>query len=238
MALIECRGLTLGYGGDVAVRGVDLSVERGDYLFIVGENGSGKSTLIKGLLGLLTPLSGTITYGDGLSRRGIGYLPQKTEVQRDFPASVREVVISGCVGAGFHPFYTRADRERAHSAMMRLRIHDVEKKSYRELSGGQQQRVLLARALCATRTLLLLDEPATGLDPEATSELYEVIGSLNRDDGVTVIMVSHDMRALSAEAKHVLSIGGKKNFFGTRAEYLAFAVSRDSGEGRKKEGGI
>ncbi len=221
MALIECRGVTLGYGGDVAVRGVDMTVSKGDYLFIIGENGSGKSTLVKGLLGLISPLSGTIRYGDGLTRRGIGYLPQKTEVQRDFPASVREVVTSGCVSSGFHPFYTRADRERAHAAMMRLHIHDIEKKSYRELSGGQQQRVLLARALCATRTLLLLDEPATGLDPEAASELYATVGSLNRDDGVTVIMVSHDMDALSSEAGHVLYIGRDKTFFGTRQEYIS-----------------
>ena len=226
MALIKCEGVALGYGGTVAVSGVDLAVERGDYLFIIGENGSGKSTLVKGLLGLIAPLSGKITYGDGLGRRGIGYLPQKTEIQRDFPASVREVVMSGCISNGFHPFYTREDRERAHEAMVRLRIHDIEKMSYRELSGGQQQRVLLARALCATRTLLLLDEPATGLDPAATAELYEVIGDLNRNDGVTVIMVSHDLHALSLEAKHVLHMKKTPLFYGTREEYLASPVRR------------
>lgn len=220
MALIKCEGVTLGYEDTVAVRDVDLTVGRGDYLFIIGENGSGKSTLVKGLLGLLTPIRGTIEYGDGLVRRGIGYLPQKTEVQRDFPASVREVVLSGCVSGGFHPFYTRADKLRAHEAMRRLHIHDIEKKSYRELSGGQQQRVLLARALCATRTLLLLDEPVTGLDPTATAELYETIGGLNRDDGVTIIMVSHDVHALSAEAKHVLYMKKSPVFYGTREEYL------------------
>ena len=220
MALIKCEGVALGYDDTIAVRDVDLTVERGDYLFIIGENGSGKSTLVKGLLGLISPIRGTIEYGDGLGRRGIGYLPQKTEVQRDFPASVREVVLSGCISGGFHPFYTREDKMRAHEAIRRLHIHDIEKKSYRELSGGQQQRVLLARALCATRTLLLLDEPATGLDPAATAELYETIGELNRDDGVTIIMVSHDLHALSAEAKHVLHMKKSPLFYGTREEYL------------------
>ncbi len=220
MALIKCEGVSLGYENNVAVSGVDLTVERGDYLFIIGENGSGKSTLVKGLLGLLRPLGGKITYGDGLGRRGIGYLPQQTMIQRDFPASVREVVLSGCVSGGFHPIYTRADKLRAHDAMMRLHIHDIEKKSYRELSGGQQQRVLLARALCATRTLLLLDEPATGLDPEAMAELYETVGELHRRDGVTIIMVSHDLHALSSEAEHILRMKTTPVFYGTREDYL------------------
>lgn len=226
MALIKCEGVALGYEGTVVVSGVDLTVERGDYLFIIGENGSGKSTLVKGLLGLIAPVAGVIEYGDGLGRRGIGYLPQKTEIQRDFPATVREVVLSGCISGGFHPFYTKDDKLRAHEAMQRLKIHDIEKKSYRELSGGQQQRVLLARALCATQTLLLLDEPATGLDPAATAELYAAIGELNRVDGVTVIMVSHDLHALSAEAKHVLHMKKTPLFYGTREEYLESPVRR------------
>lgn len=230
MALIKCEGLALGYEDGVAVRGVDLTVERGDYLFIIGENGSGKSTLVKGLLGLIPPAAGRIEYGDGLHRGGIGYLPQKTEIQRDFPASVREVVLSGCVSGGFHPFYTREDKERAHGAMMRLGIHGIEKKSYRELSGGQQQRVLLARALTATKTLLLLDEPASGLDPEATAELYETVGELHRHDGVTIIMVSHDMHALAAEAEHVLRMKTTPVFYGTREEYLAAAGRGDGAE--------
>ena len=219
MALIKCEGVCLGYSNNVAVSGVDLTVERGDYLFIIGENGSGKSTLVKGLLGLLQPIRGKIEYGDGLGRRGVGYLPQKTEVQRDFPASVREVVLSGCISGGFHPIYTRADKLRAHDVMMRLKIHDIEKKSYSELSGGQQQRVLLARALCATKELLLLDEPAAGLDPEATAELYETVGELHRRDGVTIIMVSHDLHALSSEAEHVLRMKTSPVFYGTREEY-------------------
>lgn len=220
MALIRCEGVTLGYEDTVAVRGLDLTVERGDYLFIIGENGSGKSTLVKGLLGLLTPISGVIEYGDGLERGGIGYLPQKTDVQRDFPATVREVILSGCVSGGFHPFYTREDKLRAHEAMRRLGIHGIEKKSYRELSGGQQQRVLLARALCASKKLLLLDEPITGLDPMAAAELYELISKINKS-GTTVIMVTHDISSALKYANKILCMRENGYFFGTTAEFLS-----------------
>ncbi len=219
MALIKCENVALGYGGRVAVSGVDLTVNAGDYLFIIGENGGGKSTLVKGLLGLVRPISGKIEYGDGLTRRGIGYLPQKTDVQRDFPASVHEVVLSGCAARSRSPFYSRADKMRAHETMRRLGIHELERRSYRELSGGQQQRVLLARALTAAETLLLLDEPATGLDPAAMTELYATIAELNRS-GVTVIMVSHDTNALCAEAKTVLHMRKTPLFYGTLDEYL------------------
>lgn len=221
MALIKCENVSLGYEGEVVVKNVTLSVERGDYMFVIGENGGGKSTLIKGLLGLIRPVTGKIEYGDGISPHcgGIGYLPQRTDVQRDFPASVREVVMSGCVARSRGLFYSRADRERAHETMRKLGIHGIERRSYRELSGGQQQRVLLARALCAADKLLLLDEPVTGLDPSATAELYETVGELNRE-GITVIMVSHDIGALSAEAKTVLHIKTEPVFYGSRDDYM------------------
>lgn len=228
MAILKCENAAFGYEDTVAAENIDFTIDVGDYLYIIGENGSGKSTLIKGLLGLLKPIRGTVTYGDGLTAHGIGYMPQKTEIQRDFPASVYEVVISGCLGrGGFRPFYSKRDRERACEAMTALRIHDLQNKSYRELSGGQQQRVLLARALAATGELLLLDEPAAGLDPVVTAELYSVIDELNSKHKIAVIMVSHDLAAVTVAATHVLHMKKSPLFFGTREEYLASPVWRD-----------
>ncbi|MBE7022664.1 MAG: ABC transporter ATP-binding protein [Ruminococcaceae bacterium] len=202
-----------------AVCHVDFSVEEGDYLCVVGENGSGKSTLMKGLLGLLPPSHGKVIFS-GLSQNEIGYLPQQTQVQRDFPASVQEVVLSGCLGGkGLHPFYTKKDRARADEALALLGIAELKKRSYRELSGGQQQRVLLARALCATEKLLLLDEPAAGLDPVATAELYQMIRDLNRQRGVTVIMVSHDIKNAVEYGTKILHMATQVVFFGDAAAY-------------------
>lgn len=228
MALIKCEKAAFGYNDTVAAEDIEFSVERGDYLYIIGENGSGKSTLIKGLLGLLKPIRGAVLYGGGLSAKGIGYMPQKTEVQRDFPASVYEVVISGCLGRGrFRPFYNKEDRDRACEAMTALRIHGIENKSYRDLSGGQQQRVLLARALAATGDVLLLDEPVAGLDPIVTAELYGVIDELRRRHNIAVIMVSHDLHAISSEATHVLHMKKRPLFCGTKDEYLASDIWRE-----------
>ena len=219
MALLTAQDLSLGYDSRVIVRGLSFRVDAGDYLCIVGENGSGKSTLMKTLLGLQPPLGGSIGTGDGLMQNEIGYLPQQTVVQRDFPASVREIVLSGCQGrCGLRPFYNAADRRLAAENMARMGISELANRCYRELSGGQQQRVLLARALCATRKLLLLDEPVSGLDPKVTAEMYELIASLNRE-GVTVIMISHDIAAALRYASHILHIGAAV-FFGTKADYL------------------
>lgn len=193
MAQLFCEDITLGYEGIPVTEHLSFSVQAGDYLYIVGENGSGKSTLMKTILRLKPPMKGKIETGDGLKPDEIGYLPQQTAVQRDFPASVLEIVRSGCLNrCGLRPFYRREEKQRALDNMERLGIRHLAKRCYRELSGGQQQRVLLARALCATEKMLLLDEPVTGLDPKAQAELYELIGQLNRD-GITILMVSHDM---------------------------------------------
>ena len=193
MAMIECSHLTMGYGSQIAVEDLSFSVEEGDYLCIVGPNGSGKSTLLKGLLGLAQPKSGSISY-HGVSPREIGYLPQQTPVQRDFPASVWEVVLSGCIGSGgWKPFYTAAQKDRAAEMLRRIGAESLCRRSFRALSGGQRQRVLLARALCAADRLLLLDEPTAALDPRASAELYDMIDHLNRRHKVTVLMVSHDL---------------------------------------------
>ncbi|MFG6331523.1 MAG: metal ABC transporter ATP-binding protein [Lachnospiraceae bacterium] len=225
MAQLVCRDVTLGYEGKAVVRHLDFEVNQGDYLCIVGENGSGKSTLIKALLRLKKPMSGEICMGDGLEADGIGYLPQQTAVQRDFPASVREIVLSGCLGrTGFRPFYGKKEKETARLQMERLGIAQLAGRCYRELSGGQQQRVLLARALCATGSMLLLDEPAAGLDPLAIQEMYDILKDLNRKEKITIIMVSHDIQAAAACASHILHVGEEPLFFGTKENYVQSGV--------------
>ncbi len=228
MALITCKDLSLGYENTRVAEHLSFTVEEGDYLCIVGENGSGKSTLMKTLLGLRPPRAGQIEFGGGLHKNEIGYLPQQTPIQRDFPASVQEVVLSGCLSrCGLRPFYTKEEKALAARNMQRLGIANLARRCYRELSGGQQQRVLLARALCATRKLLLLDEPVAGLDPKVTAELYDLVAELNRDDGITVIMISHDIAAALRYASHILHIGeGQRLFFGTAAAYLASPVGQ------------
>jgi zinc transport system ATP-binding protein len=219
MSLITCRDLTLGYDSKPILCDLSFSVESKDYLFIVGENGSGKSTLMKSLLGLVPTMGGQVIFGDGLSHKQIGYLPQQSAIQRDFPASVEEIVLSGCLGrCGARPFYGKAERELARKNIERMGLWDLYKHSYRDLSGGQQQRVLLARALCSTDKLLLMDEPISGLDPKASSDFYALIDELNREDGLTVITISHDLTAALRYATHILHIG-KLMFFGTRDEY-------------------
>ena len=225
MSLITVKDLAVGYDGQVVERNISFSVNKGDYLCILGENGSGKSTLMKTLLRLQKPIAGEILMGDGLKANEIGYLPQQTVVQKDFPASVREIVRSGCLGReGLHPFYSKEDKELAEKNMERMGITKLAKHCYRELSGGQQQRVLLARALCATGKLLVLDEPVTGLDPKATQEMYELIKKLNTE-GIAVIMITHDVTAAVQYASHVLQVGTSA-FFGTKEAYLA----REKGE--------
>ena len=224
MALITCNNLTLGYNGREIIQNLSFQVDRGNYLCIVGENGSGKSTLMRTILGLQPPMSGQIQKGDGLKESQIGYLPQQTPVQKDFPASVWEVVLSGCEGGcGWRPYYTKAEKDRALENIRSMGLSNLINRCYRELSGGQQQRVLLARALCATDTLLFLDEPVSGLDPKVTEEMYALIEKLNREQGITVIMISHDIQAALRYATHILHIGGAV-FFGTREEYLRSGI--------------
>lgn len=219
MPQIVCENLCLGYEGETIVKELNFSVEAGMYLCIVGENGAGKSTLMKAILGLRPPLSGRVMFGDGLEKREIGYLSQQTDVQKDFPASVREIVLSGFQGRmGFRPFYKREEKERAAQNMERMGIAGLSDRCYRDLSGGQQQRVLLARALCATEKLLLLDEPVSGLDPVVTADMYRIIGELHRS-GVTIVMITHDVAEALPCATHILHLG-RRVFFGTRDEYL------------------
>ena len=219
MALLTCSGLSIGYDGREIVRDLNFTIEPGDYLCIVGENGSGKSTLMKTILGLLPPLHGVIELGDGLKRNEIGYLPQQTEVQKDFPASVWEIVLSGCQNRmGARPFYGKTEKQIAASNIEKMGISHLTKRCYRELSGGQQQRVLLARALCATKKMILLDEPVSGLDPLVTEEMYDLIAGINREDQITVVMITHDIAAALRYADHVLHVS-RTAFFGTTDDY-------------------
>ena len=226
MALLTCRDLSLGYEGREIVSGLNFKVDPGDYLCIVGENGSGKSTLMKTILGLQAPIGGRILTGDGLRQNEIGYLPQQTVVQKDFPASVWEIVLSGCGNrTGLRPFYNREEKRTARENIEKMELTPLSKRCYRELSGGQQQRVLLARALCAARKMILLDEPVSGLDPKVTAEMYGLIEWLNKQEGMTVIMISHDIAAAVKYADHILHIG-REVFFGTKEEYLNSAYAR------------
>lgn len=227
MALITCQNASFAYEGNTAVSDLNFRVNRGDYLCVVGENGSGKSTLIRGLLRLKAPLSGSVTAGDGLRPNEIGYLPQQTAAQKDFPASAQEVVLSGRLGArGIRPFYSSGDKKMVEQNLARLGIAALRNRCYRELSGGQQQRVLLARALCATQKLLLLDEPVSGLDPVAAQEFYRLVGQLNREMGITVVMVSHDIHSAVKYARQILHLQNRQVFFGDAADYVRSDIGR------------
>ncbi len=227
MAILTCENASFSYDGKTVLEGVDFKLKAGDYLCVVGENGSGKSTLVRGLLSLKAPASGKITLGDGMKRSEIGYLPQQTEIQRDFPASVWEVVLSGCLNSlGTRLFYGEEDRRRAEQNLERMGIEEIRNAGYQELSGGQQQRVLLARALCATKKLLLLDEPVTGLDPVAAGEMYNLIKLVNLCDGISVIMVTHDIHEAVRYATHILHLGQRQLFFGSAAAYRESAQAR------------
>ncbi len=227
MALIRCENVSIGYEGQTVVKDLSFQIDAGDYLCIVGENGSGKSTLVKSLLGLKSVEKGQIVFGDGLRQNEIGYLPQQTDVQKDFPASVYEVVLSGRLNSrGIRPFYTSADKKTAFEKMKMLGISDLSRQCFRDLSGGQKQRVLLARALCATKTLLLLDEPVTGLDPIVTADFYELIQRINKESGIAVVMVSHDIESAVKYATHILHLQEKELFFGTAGAYQKSRVGQ------------
>ena len=238
MALIKTDRLSLSYENMTVIDDLSFEVKSGDYLCIVGENGSGKSTLVKALLGLKKPVSGSIDLGDGLRQKEIGYLPQQTNAQRDFPASVGEVVISGCLNSrGVRPFYSARERKIAAENIERMGLSELKKRSYRDLSGGQQQRVLLARALCAAKKLLLLDEPVTGLDPMVTAGLYELISEINKG-GTTIVMVTHDVASALKYATHILCLTENESFFGTVSEFLESDLSNFLTGGSDKENAV
>ncbi len=225
MALLSCENITLGYGTSKIAEQLSFFVNEGDYLCIVGENGAGKSTLIKVCLGLLNGLSGKVAFGEGLKPTEIGYLPQQTAIQKDFPAACKEIVLSGCLNqCGWSPFFSRGQKQMAQKNMERMGISHLADRCYSELSGGQQQRVLLARALCATKKLLILDEPTAGLDSDAAAEMYTLLRQLNQN-GITIMMVTHDIPAAIRDATHILRIKEKTAFWGTKHQYQQYMQS-------------
>lgn len=221
MSQIACKNLNIGYDKNKIIdENINFSIDKSDYLCIVGENGAGKSTLMKTLLHLIPSLSGEIIYGDGLNKNEMGYLPQQTDVQKDFPCSCYEIVLSGFEGRkGLRPFYTKKEKSEALSNMEKMGIISFKNRCYNELSGGQQQRVLLSRALCATKKILLLDEPVAGLDPTVSNNMYELIYKLNKEDNITIVMITHDVKVALNYSNKILHIG-HKIFFGTKEEYL------------------
>ena len=221
MPLISCNNLSFSYNHTTIIQDLSFEFSKGDYLCILGENGAGKSTLIKGILGLCKPTNGKVTFGDGLSQSEIGYLPQQTQIQMNFPASVYEIILSGTLNKSkFFPFYSKSQKEIANTNIRLLGLSNIKNKCYHDLSGGQQQRVLLARALCAANSLVLLDEPVSGLDPLVTKELYELINHLNKQHNLSVIMVSHDIEGALQNATHILHIEHNTTFFGTVNDYI------------------
>lgn len=220
MMQFKCKDLSIGHEQKSVLSDLNFEINSGDYFCIIGENGSGKSTLFDTLLGLISPISGELIRNKKLSLKDIGYLPQQTAVQRDFPASVSEIVMSGFQGKmGLRPYYLKKEKEHAREIMQKLRIDSLAGKCYRHLSGGQQQRVLLARALCASDKMLFLDEPVSGLDPGATADMYDIINELNKKYGVTIVMISHDIQAVMKYATCVLRVG-QNSFYGTGREFV------------------
>ena len=233
--ILECEDVSLGYDGRPVMEHLSFDVRQGDYLCVIGENGSGKSTLIKRLLGLIKPVKGKVILDKSIQNGYIGYLPQQTDIQKDFPATVEEVVMSGFLNrCGWRPFYNKREKQLAQNNMKKMNILEYRKKCYKELSGGQQQRVLIARALCAAGGLLILDEPVTGLDPNATMELYESLEKLNKTDKMTIIMVSHDIKNVVEQASMILHINNDEYFYGDVNQYIYSEFGESFKLGREK----
>ncbi len=227
MKLITSKNLTFSYDGKIVADNLNFTINKGDYLCIIGENGAGKSTLIKGLLRLKKQTTGQIIFENGLKSNEIGYLPQRTDYHRNFPASVKEVVFSGYLNKmGIKGFFGKNEKSIIYDNMKKIGVFDIRKKCFSDLSGGQQQRVLLARALCATTKVILLDEPTIGLDPIITTEFYDLVNKINKEYNITVIMVSHDINQTIKHSSHILHIQKKQLFFGTTKDYLESDIGK------------
>lgn len=238
MAQLSCKKLTISYEKEEVVSNISFNIEMGDYVSIVGENGTGKSSVLKGILGLVPLKYGTVKFEKGFRRNYIGYLSQQNPMQKDFPASVFEVVLSGCLNSkGLIPFFKKEAKNKAKESLRKLGMESFIKKSFADLSGGQKQRVLLARALCATDSIIFLDEPVTGLDPIAIKELYNLIEKLNCEMNITIVMVTHDIKNAMRYSNKILHLRKNDYFFGSKEKYMCspFAEELDGSEIIKEE---
>lgn len=227
MNLVECKDISFSYENNVVVKNVSFKVSKGDYLCIIGENGSGKSTLVKGILGLIKPYEGNIFISEELKKSTIGYIPQQSDIQRNFPATVYEVVLSGCIKRNnMFPFYSKENKILAFESMRKLKILNLKNRCYSRLSGGQQQRVLIARALCATDKLIIMDEPITGLDQKSTLDMYNIIDNLNKEYELSIIMVSHDIKTSLNYADKILHMSNELLFYGDVKDYKQSEVGK------------
>lgn len=234
MSIFECKKLTVGYGDKVVCKDINFAVEKGQYVCIMGENGSGKSTLVKTILGLQKNLSGKVTFDKNFKRNRVGYLPQQNDLQKDFPATVNEIVLSGFLNSmGLRPYYKKSEKDKAKEVMDYLGIEDFGKRSFRELSGGQQQRVLLARALCATDEILFLDEPTNALDSRSINRFYKLLKDLN-DAGMTIVMVSHNVDKVLEYSSHIVYLKNTMLFAGTKSDFEKTDIAKSIKVGEEK----
>lgn len=231
MSLLECKKLSIGYQNKVVCKDISFKVERGEYVCVIGENGSGKSTMLKTILGLNKAISGKIIFDDDFNKSAIGYLPQQSGIQKDFPATVKEIVMSGFLGKiGLRPFYNRKEKDKATAIMRELEILEFQKKSMRDLSGGQQQRVLLARALCASDELLIMDEPINNLDAKSMKSFYKLISKLNRENNITIMLVTHDIEKVIKDVNHIIYLKDNTlKFSGTQRDFLNSEYAKNYG---------
>lgn len=228
MSQLTCEKVTIAYEKDIIVKDISFQVQTGDYISIIGENGTGKSSMLKAILGLISPKSGNIQFGEGLKRNNIGYLSQQNPLQKDFPASVYEVVLSGCLNQkGIIPFFSKQDKERAKTNLEKLGMSEWKNQSFADLSGGQKQRVLLARALCATDKIIFLDEPITGLDPVAMKDMYDLVNKLNKEMNITIVMVTHDIDNALKYSNKILCLRKEDYFYGTTERFRASEFGKD-----------
>jgi ABC-type Mn2+/Zn2+ transport system ATPase subunit len=203
--LLTLRDVSLGYDSRVVLAHLSFAVECGECLALVGPNGAGKTTLLRGILGLIPVLAGQIEYGFDRSTSPPGYVPQRETLDPIFPLTVFEVVLMGTYGrlALLRPV-GRRQRQLAADCLEQVGLADLAHRPFWALSGGQKQRVLIARALAVEPTLLLLDEPTAGVDPGAATTIMDLVARLNRDQGLTVVLVSHHLRLVRSLVHSIL----------------------------------
>ena len=195
MTILEVENLKVSYSNHVALENINFKIDNGDYVCLVGENGSGTSTLVKTIVGLLKPDEGKINLNISLDE--VAYLSQTNLKELDFPATAKEIIMSGVQKHRKLPFYTKKDKEAYEEIIKKLKIEELQNRRIGDLSGGQKQRILIARALIRNPKLLILDEPATGLDYNITKELYKILENENKNHQMTIIMATHDLDELN-----------------------------------------